>query len=66
MFDHELLTKWQASLQRRDDSLRICWRMHDAYHCLTVEGAKELRDVLSHLLSDAEFAEGYKIGVLGQ
>jgi len=56
-FAHDLAlhAKWQAALQRKEEGLRICWRMHDAYHCLPVEKAKELRDVLTDLLMDAEF-----------
>lgn len=64
MFDPELLTKWQAGLQQKVGGLRICWRMHDAYHCLTLEDAQELRDILNHLLSDADFAERYQVGGL--
>jgi hypothetical protein len=53
--DTDLHVEWQASLQRKEGGLRICWRMHDAYHCLPVEKVRELRDILTDLLLDAEF-----------
>jgi len=62
--NHDLHVQWKAALQKKEGGLRICFRMHDAYHCLPVEKAKELRDILNDLLRDAEFAERYQVGGL--